>query len=112
MSFAHIFCGSAGESPPVHRSDQILSSDSKVLKNGVTEVTPCEHPETGVQLFDLRGNQYIMSGLGAGIGGFFSGMSATRLSVVRTIEATEAAFSRALRQTFVGSTMPSLIMSP
>ena len=32
-----------------------------------------------------------MSGA-AGMGGFFSGMSATRLSVVRTIEATEAAF--------------------
>ena len=58
-------------------------------------------------------DQYMppMSGE-AGIGGFFSGMSATRLSVVRTMEATEAAFSMALRQTLVGSTMPSSIMSP
>lgn len=48
----------------------------------------------------------------AGMAGSFSGMSATRLSVVRTMEATEAAFSMALRQTLVGSTMPSSIMSP
>ncbi len=56
--------------------------------------------------------QYMppMSGLAAtGAGG--SGMSVTRLSVVRTTEAMEAAFSRALRETLVGSTMPSMIMS-
>ena len=39
-------------------------------------------------------------------------MSATRDSVVRTVEATEEAFCRAERVTFVGSTMPSSIMSP
>ncbi len=64
-------------------------------------------------LYRIVAYQYMppMSGA-AGIGGFFSGMSATRLSVVRTIEATDAAFSSALRQTLVGSTMPSLIISP
>ena len=47
--------------------------------------------------------------VGGGAGG--SGMLTTIASVVRTVEATEAAFSRALRQTFVGSTMPAAIMS-
>ena len=52
-----------------------------------------------------------MSGLAAtGAGG--SGMSATRLSVVRTMAATEEAFSKADLHTLVGSTMPISIMSP
>ena len=58
-------------------------------------------------------NQYMppMSGAaGAGAAGSF--LSATRLSVVRTIEATEAAFCRAERFTLVGSTMPLAIISP
>jgi len=41
-----------------------------------------------------------------------SGSSATRLSVVRTMDATLAAFSNAERVTLVGSTIPALIMSP
>ncbi len=45
----------------------------------------------------------------AGAGGSF--LSATSDSVVRIIDATEAAFSRAERATLVGSTMPSLTMS-
>ena len=40
-----------------------------------------------------------------------SGLSATRDSVVRTQEAMDAAFSRAVRVTLVGSTMPDGIMS-
>ena len=40
-----------------------------------------------------------------------SGRSATRLSVVRTIAATLAAFSRAERVTLVGSTIPASIIS-
>ena len=39
-------------------------------------------------------------------------LSATRLSVVSTIAATEAAFSSAERVTLVGSTMPASIISP
>ena len=49
---------------------------------------------------------------GAAGTGFSSFSSETRLSVVRTIAATEAAFWIALRVTLVGSTMPSSIMSP
>ena len=57
--------------------------------------------------------QYMppMSGA-AGAAGAFSGMSVTRLSVVRTMAETLALFSMALRQTLVGSTMPMAIMSP
>ncbi len=81
---------------------------------------PCETPRKGLRYaglsvfpYRLLSDQYMppMSGE-AGIGGFFSGMSATRLSVVSTMEDTDAAFSIALRQTLVGSTMPSSIMSP
>ncbi len=51
-----------------------------------------------------------MSGAaGTGAGG--SGLSATRDSVVSTIPATDAAFSRALRVTLAGSTMPAATMS-
>ena len=59
-------------------------------------------------------NQYIppMSGAAGAAGAAFSGRSATRDSVVRTMEETDAAFSSALRQTLVGSTMPFSIMSP
>ena len=46
---------------------------------------------------------------GGGAGG--SGLSATRDSVVRTMEATLAAFSRALRVTLAGSTIPEEIIS-
>ena len=50
-----------------------------------------------------------MPGSAAGTGaGFFSGMSATRDSVVSTVAATEAAFCSALRVTLVGSMMPRL----
>ena len=52
-----------------------------------------------------------MSGAGAGAGAAGSLMSVTRDSVVRTIAATEAAFCKALRVTFVGSTIPAGIMS-
>ena len=57
--------------------------------------------------------QYIPPIPPAGIAGagFSSLMSATRLSVVSTIEATEAAFWSALLVTFVGSTMPAGIIS-
>src|SRR5699024_7052816 len=58
------------------------------------------------------GYQYMppMSGAaGAGAGG--SGLSATRDSVVSTMEATEAAFSRAERVTLAGSTIPAETMS-
>ena len=47
----------------------------------------------------------------AGAAGTSSLISATRLSVVRTIEATEAAFWRALLVTFLGSTIPEGIIS-
>ena len=40
-----------------------------------------------------------------------SGFSTTKVSVVRIIPAIEAAFCRAERLTFTGSTMPALIMS-
>ena len=44
--------------------------------------------------------------------GLSSGSSATRQSVVRISEATEAAFCRAVRVTLVGSSTPSSTMSP
>ena len=50
------------------------------------------------------------AGAATGAGGV--GISVTRLSVVRTMEATLYAFSSALRQTLVGSMMPSWIMLP
>ena len=61
----------------------------------------------------FAGYQYIppISGA-AGAAGTGSFLSATRLSVVRTIEATDAAFCSAERFTLVGSTMPFAIMSP
>ena len=48
----------------------------------------------------------------AGAAGSGFGMSATMLSVVSTIAATEAAFCSAERVTLVGSTMPFSAMSP
>ena len=42
---------------------------------------------------------------------FFSGASVTKLSVVSTIDAIEAAFCSALLVTFVGSTIPDFFMS-
>lgn len=55
------------------------------------------------------GDQYIppISGEAGAAGGVGSLMSATRDSVVSTMEATEAAFCRAERVTFVGSTTPA-----
>ena len=44
-------------------------------------------------------------------GGVSSDISATRLSVVRTIEAILAAFSRAILATFAGSIIPASIIS-
>jgi len=46
-----------------------------------------------------------------GAGGVGSFLSATRLSVVSTMAAMEAAFCRALRVTLVGSTIPAGIIS-
>ena len=68
----------------------------------------------GKPYFVLLADQYIppmpMSPpAGAGAGG--SGLSATRDSVVSTMAATLAAFSRAERVTLAGSTMPAAIMS-
>ena len=57
----------------------------------------------------FRADAYIippMGGWAIPAAGFSSFWSATRLSVVRTMAATEAAFCRALRVTLVGSTMP------
>ena len=67
-----------------------------------------------VRLLNGQEDQYIppMSGAAGAAGAAFSGRSATRDSVVRTMEETDAAFSSALRQTLVGSTMPLSIMSP
>ena len=57
-------------------------------------------------------SQYIpMSGLGAAAGAGGSGLSATRASVVSRTLAMEAAFSKAVRVTLVGSTMPSFTIS-
>ena len=50
------------------------------------------------------------AGAATGAGGV--GISVTRLSVVRTMDATLDAFSSALRQTLVGSMIPSWIMLP
>jgi hypothetical protein len=52
-------------------------------------------------------NQYIPLGIPAGIEGASSFSSATKLSVVRTIDAILAAFCNALLVTFAGSTMPA-----
>ena len=81
-------------------------------KAGVVAGSP--KPKSACLSRFFRLDQYMppMASGAAGMGGFFSGMSATRLSVVRTMEATEAAFSSALRQTLVGSTMPRASMSP
>ena len=48
----------------------------------------------------------------AGMASFFSGMSVTSVSVVRTMAAMEAAFWRAERVTLAASTMPLPNMSP
>ena len=61
-------------------------------------------------------NQYIPPACAAAAAAAFAAaassfLSATRLSVVRTIAATDAAFSRAERVTLVGSTMPASIIS-
>lgn len=56
-------------------------------------------------------HQYI-SGLGAGAGVGGSGMSHTMDSVVSNVPATLAAFCKAERVTFVGSSIPFAIMSP
>ncbi|GIW11744.1 MAG: hypothetical protein KatS3mg061_2801 [Dehalococcoidia bacterium] len=45
------------------------------------------------------------------MGGFFSGMSVTSVSVVSTIVAIDAAFWSAERVTFAGSMMPRLTRS-
>ena len=60
-----------------------------------------------------RGNQYMPSMPPAGIAGAGVGslMSVTRASVVSRVDATDAAFCRALLVTLVGSRMPCLIMS-
>lgn len=52
-----------------------------------------------------------MPGSPAGAGGSGSGMSVTKASVVRIMEAIEQAFSIALRVTLAGSIMPALSMS-
>ena len=52
-----------------------------------------------------------MSGLAGAIGAGGWGLSATSASVVSRVLAMEAAFSRAERDTLVGSTMPAGIMS-
>src|SRR5699024_8882583 len=59
-------------------------------------------------------DQYIppISGAAGAAAGAGSLMSATRDSVVRTVDATEEAFCSAERVTFVGSTMPSSSISP
>ena len=60
-----------------------------------------------------RGDQYMPSMPPAGIAGAGVGslMSVTRASVVSRVDATDAAFCRALLVTLVGSRMPCLIMS-
>ena len=57
--------------------------------------------------------QYIppIPGAGAAGAGFSSFLSATTDSVVRMTDAMDAAFCRAERVTFVGSTMPDAIIS-
>ena len=59
---------------------------------------------------------YIIPPAGiAGAAGSFSGMSTIPHSVVRNMPATDAAFSRATRATFVGSITPAssmLILPP
>gem|GEM_PF-4266977 len=52
-----------------------------------------------------------MPGAPPGIGASGSGLSVTRVSVVSTIAAMDAAFWSAERVTFAGSTMPAPIMS-
>lgn len=53
------------------------------------------------------GDQYMSSGGICGMGSFFLGFSATAASVVMSRPATEAAFWRANRVTFVGSMTPA-----
>src|SRR5690606_27473699 len=64
----------------------------------------------------FKGNPYIMPGIPPPIGGTpaaaappSSGSSANTHSVVNSIDATEAAFSSATRETFVGSITPAPI---
>ena len=65
----------------------------------------------------VTGHSYIMPpippmpGAPPGIGASGSGLSVTRVSVVSTIAAMDAAFWSAERVTFAGSTMPAPIMS-
>ena len=53
-----------------------------------------------------------ISGAAGAAGGVGSFLSATRLSVVRVICATEAAFCRAERRTFLGSPTPKMSVWP
>ncbi len=63
--------------------------------------------------FTINLNQYIpIPPPGAPIGaGFSSGISVTRLSVVSTVAATDAAFCNALLVTLAGSTIPAANIS-
>ena len=71
----------------------------------------CTKKGSGVRFLFFVCHQYI-SGLGAGAGVGGSGMSHTMDSVVSNVPATLAAFCKAERVTFVGSSIPFAIMSP
>jgi len=87
----------------MHITDFVRTNSSAVRRSGQRNLQNA-----------FSGDQYMPSmppmppGAG-GAGG--SGLSATSASVVRTMPLTLAAFSSALRATFVGSTMPLAIMS-
>ena len=94
-------------------SRQCTDSELKNLCSSLAEKhkshTEKRSRENGFSLYD-----YIMSIPPIPPGGmsfFFSGMSATRLSVVSTIAATDAAFCSADLTTLVGSRIPAFIMS-
>jgi len=65
-----------------------------------------DKPKQDITGAKAAGHQVII----AGAGGAFSGMSVTKVSVVRTMMAMDAAFSKAERVTFAGSMMPLATM--
>ena len=102
-----IFFPPRGACNAPHKRD---SKGSQTLWQGVPRGTASP---LAVLLAETSGDQYMpppMPGF-AGAAGSGAGMSVTSDSVVRTMAATDAAFCRAQRATFVGSVMPRSIMS-
>ncbi len=97
------------------RHDRFRAVSCDLFKPGAIRFTDTGIMQTARFFFyAVLTNQYIppMPGFAAGAAGATgSFLSATTLSVVSTMEATDAAFSSAERVTFAGSTIPAANIS-